>query len=431
MVYRINRRTGAVLTAAAALGFVGPAPATAAVLPTADAVAVATQVEAEDFTDYEDSSSWHSGDCGSGPVDMQVTSDTGGGCNVGWTKAGEWLEYDITTANAGTVDLALRVAAKNDGKRAQVSIDGTVAGVVTASGEGWQSWTTETISGVETSSGSHVVRVTFLDGDMNLNWLSSAELETVDPAEQDFTDGFLLSHDFDDDDMGPFVSCTTKSPNYAKAVDGRLETHWYETSYDGSRMTKGAEACGDPEVVGNDVGYLTYKHAWMGFTLNLDEGFVAENPYTQAGLAQVFGFDDSLGMSSWTALLEYTDGDLTWVDRIDMGMNRQNAVIMEDVPRDQDLQIIIHVELSKADKGTVEVYVDGDLKYSRYDANVGMGTFTDDDEQADVSYTEFKIGQYDHTDSEYVSGEERIVYYDNVSWFNGEDGYDVVDPSKG
>ena len=52
-------------------------------------------IEAEDFVRFEDSTTAHSGDCGSGPVDQQVTSDTGGGCNIGWTAAGEWLEYDV------------------------------------------------------------------------------------------------------------------------------------------------------------------------------------------------------------------------------------------------------------------------------------------------------------------------------------------------
>src|SRR5690242_17504633 len=28
-------------------------------------------------------------------VDIQATSDTGGGFNVGWTKAGEWLRYAV------------------------------------------------------------------------------------------------------------------------------------------------------------------------------------------------------------------------------------------------------------------------------------------------------------------------------------------------
>src|SRR5262249_1883469 len=34
-------------------------------------------------------------------VDIQATTDTGGGYNVGWTKAGEWLKYTVNVAATG------------------------------------------------------------------------------------------------------------------------------------------------------------------------------------------------------------------------------------------------------------------------------------------------------------------------------------------
>ena len=236
----------------------------------------------------------------------------------------------------------------------------------------------------------------------------------------------LMSHDFDDNTMGPFVHCTTKSPNYAKPVDGRLKTYWIESSYDGGRSTKGAEACGNTDA--NGVGYLTVKHCWLGFTMNLDKDYIANND-TQAGLMQVFGFDPRYGMSSWTAMFDFNEGDLTWVDRTDQGMAKTYGTIMENVPKGEDLDVIVHVVLSKSNKGTVEVFIDGDLKYSRYNTNVGMGDFNSNDEQDWTSVTEFKIGQYNYENPKYTPGEERVVYYDNISWYDQSDGYDVVDPS--
>ena len=43
-------------------------------------------------------------------VDIQTTTDTGGGYNIGYTKAGEWLQYTMDIAAAGTYNLDVRVA---------------------------------------------------------------------------------------------------------------------------------------------------------------------------------------------------------------------------------------------------------------------------------------------------------------------------------
>ena len=53
-------------------------------------LAVPNRIRALDFDAFWDSTSSHFGNCGSGPVDAETTSDPGsGGCNVGWTAPGE------------------------------------------------------------------------------------------------------------------------------------------------------------------------------------------------------------------------------------------------------------------------------------------------------------------------------------------------------
>ncbi|GAA3510917.1 hypothetical protein GCM10022393_25730 [Aquimarina addita] len=235
----------------------------------------------------------------------------------------------------------------------------------------------------------------------------------------------LISHDFNDGDMGPFVDCTTKSPNYAKVVNNRLRTYWQESSYNASdRMTKGAEACGDP--VHNGIGYLTYKHCWLGFTMNIDEAYMGPEYTGIGGLAQIFGFNDARGQFSWTAMLDIEDGDLTWIDRRGIGATRVDLTIYENFPRGRDMDIIIHAVLSDNNQGEVEIFINGNLEYSAYNINIGMGDFDDNDVQTDQSYTEFKIGQYNHSGAH--ENEIRIVDYDNISWYDGENGYDIVNP---
>ncbi len=141
------------------------------------AVNIPSTIEAEDFVDFSDSTSGHFGDCGSGPVDQQTTSDQGGGCNIGWTSAGEWLEYVVQVNAAGDFDAALRLASNSGGKRVQLSVDGNVIGTVTSPSSGWQVWETRTISDFALSAGQHTVRATFLDGSVNLNWIDFAEAD--------------------------------------------------------------------------------------------------------------------------------------------------------------------------------------------------------------------------------------------------------------
>lgn len=107
-------------------------------------------------------------------VDIQTTSDTGGGFNVGWTSNGEWLEYTFDSTG-GLFDISARVASNNSNPgdlEVQVG-DGTTfstLGTIAVSNTGgWQSWQDETLSGVTIDSGTQVLRVNMVGGSINLN----------------------------------------------------------------------------------------------------------------------------------------------------------------------------------------------------------------------------------------------------------------------
>src|SRR5215471_18827169 len=46
-------------------------------------------------------------------VDLEVTTDTGGGVNMGWTAKGQWFKYTVNVNAAGTYTLTFRVAGLN------------------------------------------------------------------------------------------------------------------------------------------------------------------------------------------------------------------------------------------------------------------------------------------------------------------------------
>ena len=228
----------------------------------------------------------------------------------------------------------------------------------------------------------------------------------------------LVSHNFDDGSIDPFTVCTTQNPNFVRAEDGRMITWWTEVGYNGTRMDKGAEACAD-QIVFN-------KEGWYGMNVELGADYPT---HTSGAIAQIFGFKTDFW--SWSGLLEMIEGDLVAIHRRGGGGHTE-AIVYENFPNEEEFAIIVHYILSDQNNGVFQVWVDGELLYDAQNINFGMGDFTADDIQdvANGNYTVHKIGQYNHTDTEYITDETRTVYYDNVSWYNGgAEGFDIVNPS--
>ncbi len=128
-------------------------------------------VEAEDFDTGGDGIAWHDLTSGNGPgdyrtgVDVDIEDSTGGGYNVGSAQEGEWLQYTVDVASAGTYQLGLRVAADTGyGGVVHVEFDGDdktgpIAFPVTG---GWQSWQTVWTS-VTLAAGEQAMRLYFDD----------------------------------------------------------------------------------------------------------------------------------------------------------------------------------------------------------------------------------------------------------------------------
>jgi glucose/arabinose dehydrogenase len=114
----------------------------------------------------------------SGGVDIQNTEDAGGGMNVGWISAGEWLEYTVNIPSAGNYLLELRVASQGSGARFHVEFDGVdkTGSVALPNTGGWQNWQTLTGISVNLSAGVQVMRVSFDQASSafwvgNFNWI--------------------------------------------------------------------------------------------------------------------------------------------------------------------------------------------------------------------------------------------------------------------
>ena len=111
-------------------------------------------------------------------VGLEATSDTGGGYDVGWTAAGDWLEYTMKISSAGTYNLRLRVAGPSAGS-VQALANGTnlTAQWTLPNTGGAQTWRTVTNS-VFLTPGRQKLRINVLAGGFNLNWIELSPAST-------------------------------------------------------------------------------------------------------------------------------------------------------------------------------------------------------------------------------------------------------------
>jgi len=109
-------------------------------------------------------------------VDLETTTDTGGGANdLGWTAAGQWFNYTVNVATAGTYTVGLRLAAPSavtDALHIDNSAGTNLSGNVNAPATGgYQDWTTVDAT-VTLPAGTQTLTVDQDNAGWNINYLS-------------------------------------------------------------------------------------------------------------------------------------------------------------------------------------------------------------------------------------------------------------------
>jgi glucosylceramidase len=116
-------------------------------------------------------------------TDVDIEASAGGGFNVGWTDAGEWLNYTVSVATAGSYSMQLRVAAPDAGHSLHVGFNGpsnvwTQLSVPQTGG--WQNWSTVTVP-VSLGSGAQQITILFDNGGLNLGPMTVSAEATPPP----------------------------------------------------------------------------------------------------------------------------------------------------------------------------------------------------------------------------------------------------------
>jgi chitinase len=115
-------------------------------------------------------------------VQVEATTDAGGGSNVGWIDATDWMAYyNINFPTTGTYKVEYRVASLNGGGRVSCDLNAgsiQLGAVDIPSTGGWQNWTTVSHN-VTITAGTYNFGVYAQSGGWNLNWIRITPLSTA------------------------------------------------------------------------------------------------------------------------------------------------------------------------------------------------------------------------------------------------------------
>jgi len=143
------------------------------------------RLEAEGCDSYSDTTSGNSGKAfrRSGDLDVRALSDSG--WVVTDTAPGEWLEFDSVNLSAGNYRFVAKYATgtgltAGDGPRIELVLDGVkLAPVILDKTVSSDSFTTTLLGQAPVAHGQHTLRLRFLDGLVDLDWLFIEKLDRV------------------------------------------------------------------------------------------------------------------------------------------------------------------------------------------------------------------------------------------------------------
>jgi len=208
------------MVAGARAGAAGLSPYGGTPLPLPATIAAANFDNGGEGIAYHDTTPGNAGGAyRSTDVDLQASSE--GGYNLGWIGAGEWANYTVSVAAAGSYVAAIRVASPTGGGSLHIGFNGpsnvwkTVS--VPATG-GWQTWTTITVP-VTLGAGTQQMTLLFDTAGFNVSRVTvSAAVSGPPPAGLTSTPfsgsaiglpGLVLAENFDNGGEGVAYHDTT------------------------------------------------------------------------------------------------------------------------------------------------------------------------------------------------------------------------------
>jgi chitinase len=219
-------------------------------------------------------------------VDLEVTSDTGGGVDLGWTFGGDWFKYTVNVATAGTYTVSFRVAAPaavTDGLHLSNSSGTNLSGNVNipATG-GYQTWATVTAN-VTLPAGQQVLTLNQDNGGWNINYASFAS-SAVTVATPVFSPGGGTYGTA----QNVTISDSTSGASIRYTLDGSTPTSTTGTLYSGAVNISSTATL---KAVGYKSGDTTSAVASATYTINSSEGPFGGTAAAIPGTVQAENYD--------------------------------------------------------------------------------------------------------------------------------------------
>ena len=109
-------------------------------------------------------------------ISLEQTTDVGGGQNIGYLDAGDYLIYDVTVLHSGTYVVDYRHASQSNGAL-NMELRDTLGNFISilhpasfAATGGWQDWSNTSYTTPYMAAGNYKLKVTITQAPFNLNW---------------------------------------------------------------------------------------------------------------------------------------------------------------------------------------------------------------------------------------------------------------------
>ncbi|MEM9272434.1 MAG: carbohydrate-binding protein [Cyanobacteria bacterium P01_F01_bin.143] len=280
------------------------------------------RVEAEDYVDFSDTTVGNTGGVyRSDDVDIEDTTDIGGGFNIGYIAEGEWLTYNVNLAESGLYQVVARVASNTtDGRihHLDVSLDGQTTSLDFEATGGWQSWTDVIGDNLNLSAGSHELRFDMGSAGFNINYVDLIPLDEIRIQAEDYLTYFDTTPgntggEYRNDDVD--IEVTTD-------IGGGFNVGYIE---EGESLTY------DVDIPESGLYQVVARVA-----SNTTDGRVHRLNVVIGGESTSVGFDATGGWQSWTNVI----GDNLNLDagsyelRLNMGSSEFNVNYVDLIPVD-------------------------------------------------------------------------------------------------
>ncbi len=103
--------------------------------------------------------------------DVDIEDKVGGGYDVGWTTAGEWLEYTVDVSYTGTYTVEITHSSQSSLGKVKLWMDGVSVSTTLnlTKTNNYDTYKTTSFTNIALNSGVHILRIQVIAGDVNLD----------------------------------------------------------------------------------------------------------------------------------------------------------------------------------------------------------------------------------------------------------------------